>query len=77
MARTVEDILREVRALSREEKVDLLRRLVAELDATAGPEARGSWITTAQRRYRELVDGTVEGVPGPLVFQRLRTRLGG
>ena len=38
---------------------------------------KGNWIETAQRRYRELVDGTVEGVPGPLVLERLRTRLGG
>jgi hypothetical protein len=26
---------------------------------------------------RELVEGKVKGVPGPLVFERLRKRLGG
>lgn len=30
---------------------------------------------TARRRYRELVDGEVEAVPGPLVFARLSARL--
>lgn len=34
------------------------------------------WRQTLQRRYRELVDGKVKGVPGPLVFQRLREKLG-
>ena len=34
-------------------------------------------LETAQRRYRELVDGKVKGVPGSLVFARLRAGLGG
>ena len=34
-----------------------------------------NWLETSQRRYRELVEGKVKGVPGPLVFDRLRKRL--
>ena len=34
-----------------------------------------AWLETSRRRYRELVEGKVQGVPGPLVFERLRARL--
>lgn len=50
---------------------------IEKLDAPADPNVERAWLETAQRRYRELVDGKVKGVPGPLVFARLRTRLGG
>ena len=77
MARAVKDIEKEIRALSAEEKIELLRTLIAELDMPADPNVERAWLETAQRRYRELVEGKVKGVPGPLVFERLRTRLGG
>lgn len=77
MARAVKDIEQDIRTLSAEEKVELLRRLIAELDMPADPNVERAWLETAQRRYRELVEGKIKGVPGPLVFERLRARLGG
>lgn len=77
MARAVKDIEQDIRTLSSEEKVELMRALIAELDAPADPNVERAWLETSQRRYRELVEGKVEGVPGPLVFERLRARLGG
>ena len=77
MARAVKDIEKEIRALSAEEKIELLRTLIAELDMPADPNVERAWLETAQRRYRELVEGKIKGVPGPLVFERLRARLGG
>lgn len=77
MARAVTDIENEIRTLSAEDKIELLRTLIAELDMPADPNVERAWLETAQRRYRELVEGKVKGVPGPLVFERLRTRLGG
>lgn len=77
MARAVRDIERDIRVLSAEDKVDLLRALIAELDTPTDPNAEHVWLETAQRRYRELVEGKVKGVPGSLVFERLRTHLGG
>lgn len=47
---------------------------IDERDAPADPNVERAWLETAQRRYRELVDGKVQGVPGPLVFARLRAR---
>ncbi|MDZ7827819.1 MAG: addiction module protein [Gammaproteobacteria bacterium] len=77
MTRQIKELEREIRALSEEEKIELLRALVDELDAPADLDVERAWLETSQRRYRELVEGQVEGIPGPEVFQRLRDRLGG
>lgn len=77
MARAVNDIEKDIHMLSGEEKIELLRSLIAELDAPADPDVERAWLETSQRRYRELVEGTVKGIPGPLVFERLRARLRG
>lgn len=75
MAKAVKDIEREILALSCEERAELMRSLIADLDAPADANVERAWLETSQRRYRELVEGKVKGVPGPLVFERLRKRL--
>lgn len=75
MARAVAEIYQEIQELSDSDKTELLRALVAELDAPADPHIEKAWLREAQRRYRELVESQVQGVPGPLVFERLRSRL--
>ena len=76
MAKAVKDIEREIRGLSSDERAELMRSLIADLDAPADVDVERAWLETSQRRYRELVEGKVQGVPGPLVFDRLRKRLG-
>lgn len=76
VAKALKEIEQDIRDLSSEEKLQLLRSLLAELDAPADANVERAWLETAQRRYRELVEGKVEGVPGPLVFERLRARRG-
>jgi hypothetical protein len=77
MTRAVQDIENDIRSLTSEERVELLRSLIAELNAPADSSVEREWLATAQYRYRELVEGKVQGVPGPLVFRRLRAKLGG
>ena len=77
MAKQLKELQKEIRALSGEDKVALLRALVDELDSPADPGVEWAWLETSQRRFRELVEGRVEGIPGPEVLQRLRERLGG
>jgi hypothetical protein len=77
MTRALEDIEKDIRALSTEDKTELLRHLLAELDSPADPQVERAWLEASQRRYRELVEGKVKGVPAQLVFERLRSRLGG
>ena len=67
MTKTVSEISNEICALSPDEKAELLRLLIAELDSPADPEVEQAWLETSQRRYRELVEGKVQGGPGPKV----------
>jgi len=75
MARAVAEIEEDIRALTLNEKHELLRTLINGLDAPADPDVEKAWLEESLRRYRELLDGTVKGVPGPQVFARLRARL--
>lgn len=77
MARAIADIEKDIRALSADERRELLRGLISELDTPADPDVERAWLEEAQRRYRELAEGRVEGVPGRLVFERLRSCLNG
>lgn len=76
MPKTVKDIEREILELSAEERAELMRSLITDLDAPADANVDRAWLETSQRRYRELVESKVRGVPGPLAFDRLRKRLG-
>jgi putative addiction module component (TIGR02574 family) len=75
MSHPVERIEKEIRSLNAAEKVELLRSLIAELDAPADADVERAWLEEAQRRHRELVEGKVKGVPGERVFENLRSRL--
>ncbi len=74
MADDVADIEAKIRALGAEEKAELIRALIADLD---GPEDDGveqAWLEEAEKRHRELIDGKVQGIPGERVFENLRAR---
>jgi putative addiction module component (TIGR02574 family) len=75
MSANVAEIEAKIRSLSREDKADLLRALIAELDGPADADVEQAWLVEAQRRYREVQEGTVNPVPGEQVFEHLRTRL--
>ena len=75
MAHAVEKIAEEIRSLPPVQKAELLRSLIAELDAPSDDDVEAAWLEEAQRRHRELVEGKVKGVPGERVFENLRSRL--
>lgn len=77
MARAITDIENDIRALSVDEKLELLRSLLRDLDGPAEADVEKAWLVESQRRYRELVGGSLKGIPGHLVFERLRSRLAG
>jgi putative addiction module component (TIGR02574 family) len=76
MARAVAELEAQIRSLSGHEKADLIKSLLSELDAPADPSVDLAWLKESQRRLNQLRQGTVKGVPGELVFEHLRTRLG-
>ena len=75
MSTAVAEIEAKIRALSLEDKTDLIRSLIAELDGPPDADVEGAWLKEAQRRYREIAEGKVQPVPGERVFANLRARL--
>lgn len=75
MSIEVVEIEEKIRSLSREDKVELIRTLIMELDFPADADVERAWLEEAQRRHRELVEGKVRPVPGDRVFDTLRSRL--
>ncbi len=63
------------RSLSLEEKAELIRVLISELDGPADADVERVWLEEAQRRHRDVVEGKVQSVPGDRVFENLRSRL--
>ena len=69
------EIEAKVRTLSPDEKAELLRSLIDELDGQPDADVQTAWLEEAQRRHREIVEGKVCPVPGERVFANLRARL--
>ena len=74
MARAIEDIEREIRTLSADDRRHLLRDLIADLDAGMDEDVELAWLEEAERRRKELKEGKVEPVPAEEVFARARTK---
>ncbi len=75
MTTDVAEIEAQIRSLSREDKVELIRALIAELDGEPDIDVERAWLEEAQRRYRDVVEGRVQPVPAERVFENLRSRL--
>ena len=75
MATVVEEIEAKIRSLKPEEKTELLRSLIAELDGPPSPDVEREWVEIAKRRHREILEGKVQPVPGDRVFENVRSRL--
>ena len=65
----------ELLKLSVEEKKQLLRRLIADLDVGHDEDAMQSWMEEAQHRYKELKDGRVLAIPSGETIAGARERL--
>jgi hypothetical protein len=75
MSTDVTEIEAKIRSLSAEDRTELLRSLIADLDGPAEADVERAWLEEAQRRHREVVEGKVKPVPGARVFDNLRSRL--
>jgi len=75
VSNVVAEIEARIRSLSPEERADLIRALIGELDGPRDADVEQAWVEEARRRQRELASGTVKGVPGERVFENLRERL--
>jgi hypothetical protein len=71
-----EEIEKQARALSSEEKATLARILIEDLDAESDERADELWIAEVEHRYEAYRKGELVAEPGEEVFRRARKRLG-
>jgi putative addiction module component (TIGR02574 family) len=74
MSAQFDDLERRARALSREEKADLVRILIDEFYSNRDGEIERLWVEGARRRYDEHLRGEVQAIPGEEVMARLLDR---
>jgi putative addiction module component (TIGR02574 family) len=77
MAHSLADIEDDALRLSEEDRARLAVRLLASLESEVGSpeELERLWVVEAERRYAELRDGVVEGIPASEVFAQLRAKM--
>jgi putative addiction module component (TIGR02574 family) len=75
MPSDIAQIEAKIRSLSFEDKTELLRALIGELDGPADTDVEQAWLREAQRRHREITEGKIQPVPAQQVFENLRARL--
>jgi len=76
MAHSLPEIEKDALRLPAEDRARLAVRLLSSLEGTAESpeEIEKLWIAEAERRFQELRDGVVQGVPAREVFGDLRTK---
>jgi hypothetical protein len=75
MSPGVAEIEAKIRSLNLEDKTELLRVLISELDGPADADIERAWLDEAQRRYREVREGKVPPVLSEDVLENVRARL--
>lgn len=75
MAHSLSEIEKDALRLSAKDRARLAVRLLSSLEETteSPEEIEKLWIAEAERRFQELRDGVVEGIPAQKVFAELRT----
>lgn len=71
---TYEEIEDAALSLPPQARATLIDHLVESLDPEAQKRVEAYWIQVAERRAREMEDGTVTPIPGEEVMSRLRSR---
>ena len=76
MAHSLPEIEKDALRLPAEDRARLALRLLSTLEGTteSPEEIEKLWIAEAERRFQELRDGVVQGVPAREVFAELRTK---
>jgi putative addiction module component (TIGR02574 family) len=76
MAHSLPEIEKDALGLPPEDRARLAVRLLSSLEGlTESPEEiEKLWIKEAERRFQELRDGVVQGIPAGEVFAELRNK---
>jgi putative addiction module component (TIGR02574 family) len=76
MPQSLPEIEKNALQLSAEDRARLAVRLLSSLEETteSPEEIEKLWIAEAERRFQELRDGSVQGIPARDVFAELRNK---
>jgi len=76
MRHSLPDLEKDALALSPEDRARLAVRLISSLEESmeSPEEIETLWIAEAERRFQELRDGLVQGIPAREVFAELRNK---
>ena len=76
MPQSLPEIEKNALQLSAEDRARLAVRLLSSLEETteSPEEIEKLWIAEAERRFQELRDGVVQGIPAQEVFAELRNK---
>jgi putative addiction module component (TIGR02574 family) len=75
MSSQFDDLEKQARTLSREEKAALARVLIDELDPVNEPGVDELWLEEARRRYDAYRRGDMQSISGDEAMARARNRL--
>jgi hypothetical protein len=75
MSTLFDEIEKQTRLLTTNEKASLARILIEELDPSSDSEVEKLWIAESQRRYDAYLKRELRPVPGEEVMSRVRSRL--
>lgn len=75
MARPLDELNKELLALSRKERADLVLRLIRSLDEGTEEDVDAYWKEELVRRSRQIESGEAELIPAEEVFRKARERL--
>ena len=71
MSTRFDDLARQARALSVEEKEALVRALIEDLDSAPAGTIERAWVQEARRRYESHLRGEMPALPADQVMARL------
>ncbi len=76
MAHSLPEIEKDALRLTAEDRARLAVRLLESLEQTteSPEEIEKLWLATAERRFQELRDEVVQGIPAQKVFAELRSK---
>lgn len=75
MSALFDEIEKQARLLTSQEKATLARILIDELDPASDSQVEQLWIAESQSRYAAYLKGELKSLPGDEVMSRARSRL--
>jgi hypothetical protein len=73
--RSIEQLTEELLALPSLSRAALAEKLVESLEFDTDPAIQAAWMTEAKKRRNQIIDGSVEPIPGDEALAQVRRLL--